>query len=157
MTPEIMQEALIDELKIIFKDIEFRDSDGKKTTMNFYKQTLARKESEEDGELYPWCIVKLGDNEVKDVGGLNQIQDVTLYFCVYYDKSDCQYQHTMLTLFEKVKKRFLTKPLFGGFFSVRPKMTSVMDDNEEETYPYFFGGMALEIMIPSYEREDDFI
>lgn len=157
MTPEKLQKELIKELEPLFSQTEFRDENGEKVKMRFFAQTLPRKESEDDPEPFPWCVVKLGRNDVKDVGGLlNQIQQVSLIFGIYYDEKDCQYQHMMFTLFEKVKKRFLEKPILAGAFSALPEMVSMIDDEEEETYPYYFGGMSLQFLLQTYEREDEY-
>lgn len=155
MTPEKLQEDLIDELKKMFSNIEFTDENGKKDVMNFFKQSLPRKKSDEEPDPFPWCVVALRENKVNDVGDLNQIQDVELYFGIYYDNPDCQYQHTMLSMFEKVKKRFLTNPILGEF-SALPDIVSILDNSDAETYPFYFAGMALKFYMPNYEREDDF-
>lgn len=154
MTPEILQNALKKELQTLFSDIEFRDENDKKVKMKFFKQTFPRKESDDDTEPFPWCIIQLGENAVTDVGYLNQKQDILLLFGIYYDKADCQYQHVLFTLFERVKKRFLTNPLLDGCFSALPMMKSRMED-DEETYPYYFGAMSLCFYVTNYEREDD--
>ena len=155
MTPEVLQNELTKELATLFADIEFRNENDKRVNMNYYKQVFPRKESDDDPDPFPWCIVQLGENKVTNVGLQEQIQEVFLFFGIYYDKYDCQYQHYMLTLFERVKKRFLTKPLLGRYFTALPEITSRMDDEEEATYPYYFGAMSLSFVMPNYDREDD--
>ena len=51
--------------------------------------------------------------------------------------------------------RSLTNPLLGEFIC-QPKMKSVLDDDDENTYPRYFGGMALAFNLPNYEREDEY-
>lgn len=155
MTPERLQKDLVEELSKLFENIEFRNSSGEKCRMNFFEQVLPHKESDDEPEPFPWCVVKLKDNDVKMVGDLNQKQAVELHFGIYYDNPDCQYQHVMLTMFECVKKRFLVNPLFGPFMAL-PDIVSVMDDLDSETYPFYFGGMALQFEMPNYEREDEY-
>lgn len=154
MTPERLQERLCVEIKNLVRNIHFEDLNGKQTELNVYPQCLPRKVNEDDPEPFPFCIVKLGDNDVTSIDAA-QTQSVVLYFGLYYEKADCQYQHTMLTMMEAIKKRFLTNPLLGEF-SCQPKMKSVLDDDDENTYPRYFGGMALAFNLPNYEREDEY-
>lgn len=84
-----------------------------------------------------------------------QRQEMMLYFGICYWGSDCRWQHAMLTLFERIKKRFLTDPLLGPF-SCRPEMDCVLDDEDDTTYPHYFGAMRLVFDLPNYEREDGY-
>lgn len=155
MTPEKLQSDLVEELKVLFSDVEFTDSENNVVPMNFYKQLLPRMESDEENEPFPWCVVKLKSNKVEGPEDMEQKQGVELWFGIYYDGADCQYQHIMLTMYEKVKRRFLTNPVLSEFYA-EPNMVSVMDDMDTETYPYYFGAMALTFLMPNYEREDEY-
>lgn len=155
MTPEKLQSDLVEELKVLFSDVEFTDSENNVVPMNFYKQLLPRRESEDEKEPFPWCVVKLKSNKVEGTGDLEQKQGIELWFGIYYDKTDCQYQHIMQTMYEKVKRRFLTDPVLSEFYA-EPDIVSVMDDLDTETYPFYFGAMALTFLMPNYEREDEY-
>lgn len=158
MTPEKLQIELINELSHLFSDVEFRDEKNEVVPMKIFPQALPIRESEDEAEPLPWCIVKLAGNEVKNPLDMEQTQDVQLWFGIFYDNPDCQYQHLMLTIFEKVKRRFLTDPILSEFFA-KPNIVSVMDDKDEKgenTYPYYFGAMSLEFLMPNYEGEDEY-
>lgn len=158
MTPEKLQQDLIEELAVLFSDLEFRDTDNKTVPMNFHKQMLPKKKSEDEEapeEKFPWCIVKLRDNEVDGTKDMEQKQEIELWFGIYYDNPDGQYQHTMLTMFEKVKRRFLTNPVLSEFYA-EPKMISLLNEEDAKTYPFYFGAMALTFLMPNYEREDEY-
>lgn len=156
MTPEVLQKELIKELKVLLKNVDLAGESDKKANFNFFEQVLPRRAGEDDPTPFPWCVVRLEDNVVSDVGVLKQVQEVVVSFGIYYENNDCQYHHTMFTIFEKIKKRFLTKPLLGGFFSALPQIQSFVDNHEEDTYPYYYGAIYLQFMLPNYEREDDF-
>lgn len=155
MTPEKLQQDLVNELATLFSDLEFKDTDNKVVPMNFYKQMLPQRESEDEKEPFPWCVVKLRDNEVTGSKDMEQKQDVELWFGIYYDNPDGQYQHMMLTMFEKVKKRFLTDPTLSEFYA-EPKILSLLNEEDAKTYPFYFGAMALTFLMPNYEREDEY-
>ena len=155
MTPEKLQQDLVKELATLFSNLEFKDTDNKVVPMNFYKQMLPQRESEDEKEPFPWCVVKLRDNEVTGSKDMEQKQDVELWFGIYYDNLDGQYQHMMLTMFEKVKKRFLTDPTLSEFYA-EPKILSLLNEEDAKTYPFYFGAMALTFLMPNYEREDEY-
>ena len=154
MVAERLQERLCAELSKITKNIDFEDQDGNQSELSVFKQCLPRKENEDDSDPFPFCVVKLGENDVKSVSE-NQTQTVVLYFGLYYDKADCQYQHTMLTMMEAIKRRFLTNPILGEF-TCHPQMRGVLDPEDDMTYPRYFAGMTLTFDLPNYEREDEF-
>lgn len=154
MTPETLQKKLCAELGSVMKNIAFQDENGDRTKLNIFPQCLPRKHNEEDPDPFPFCIVKLGDNDVVSMD-TDQKAAVILYFGIYYENEDCQYQHTMLTMMEAVKRRFLENPILDEF-SCDPVMKCVLDDEDEGTYPHYFGGMSLVFNIPNYKREDDF-
>lgn len=153
MTPEKLQKRLCEEIPKLVKNIAFYDQNGKRTPLNVYPQCLPRQKDEDEPEPFPWCVVKLGDTDVVDMAQ-DQKQAVSLWFGLYYENEDCQYQHTMLSMMEAVKKRFLENP-FLDEFSCDAKMKCILDDEDESTYPHYFGGMALFFNIPNYKRKDD--
>lgn len=154
MTPEKLQKELCKEIKILMKDVLLEDSNRKTSRLNIFSQNLPYSQNEEDLPPYPYCIVALTTNELPPERK-PQKQGVTLYFGICYWNEDCQYQHTMLTMFEKIKRRFKTNPLIGEF-SCNDNILSVLDDEDDVSYPYYYGGMQLTFDLPNYEREDVF-
>ncbi len=154
MTPEKLQKDLCKEIQILLKDVILEDSQKQKSKINVFPQNLPYQKDEEDLPPYPYCIVALTTNELPPERK-PQKQGVTLYFGICYWNPDCQYQHTMLTIFEKIKRRFKTNPLLGAS-SCNDTILSVLDDEDDVSYPYYYGGMKLTFDLPNYEREDMF-
>ncbi len=67
MVAERLQERLCAELSKITKNIDFEDQDGNQSELSVFKQCLPRKENEDDSDPFPFCVVKLGENDVKSV------------------------------------------------------------------------------------------
>ena len=67
MIAERLQERLCAELREITKNIDFEDQDGNQSELSVFKQCLPRKENEDDSDPFPFCVVKLGENDVKSV------------------------------------------------------------------------------------------
>ena len=154
MTPEILQKQLCEEIRSLMEGVMLEDEERNPCQLNVYEQTLPLTMKDPERRPFPYCIAGLTDNRITGIRE-PQKQDVILYFGICYWNEDCQWQHTMLTMFERIKKRFLTDPLLGPF-SCNPVMDSVLDDEDDTTYPHYFGGMKLTFDLPNYEREDGY-
>lgn len=152
MTPEKLQKSLCEEIRFLMKDVLLEDINRKNTKLNVYAQNLPYRKSEDDLIPYPFCVVSLYTNSLPPERE-PQKQVIKLYFGICYWNEDCQYQHTMLTMFEKIKRRFKTNPLMGEF-SCNSEIISALDDEDDVSYPYYYGGMQLTFDLPNYERED---
>lgn len=177
LTPESLIDGLLYEIPKLAKDIRFYDRKGEETELNLYRQIIpladgneeiydsfSQEESEgnpqeldspmEPGSEFPYCVVKMDTTKVTGIREKRSV-DIILEVGLYYDKPDRQYQHSMLTLFERIQRRFLKNPILGAAECV-PDMAFAISPNDEETAPYYFGGAALRFLIPNYEREDEY-
>lgn len=154
MTPEVLQKDLCEEIRNLMEGVILEDENKKICQLNVYEQLTPLPKNESEPKPFPYCTVGLTENHVTGIGE-PQKQDVILYFGICYWNEDRQWQHTMLTMLERIKKRFLTDPILGPF-SCNPVMDSVLDDEDDTTYPHYFGGMKLTFDLPNYYREDDY-
>lgn len=180
LTPESLMDGLMGEVRELARDIRFYNKAGEVANLNVFRQItpLAHgcedediydsflKESEklnqddtdqpstEIGSEFPYCVVKMDTTKVTGINAGRSV-DLILEIGIYYDDQDRQYQHSMLTLFERIQRRFLTNPILGAAECV-PDMVFAIAPNDEETAPYYFGGAALRFLIPIYEREDEY-
>lgn len=154
MTPENLQDTLCEEIKRITRGVLVQNEGREWCDLNVYPQLTPLAESEDDTSPFPYCTVGLTNNQVTGIRE-PQKQEVVLYFGICYWDKDRQWQRSVLTMIERIKKRFLTDPLLGPF-SCRPEMESALSDEDDVTHPYYFGGMKLTFDMPNYEREDDY-
>ncbi len=181
-TPESLIEGLMKMLPDLAKDIHFYNSKGELTDLKMYKQMVPLAKGSESEEIrdsfweddletpetpkesdkpvvelhseFPYCVVKMDTVKVSGIKA-DRTVDIILEVGLYYDNPDRQYQHSMLTFFERIQRRFLTNPILGAAECV-PDMAYAISPNDEETAPFYFGGAALRFLIPNYEREDDY-
>ena len=175
-TPESLVAGLMREIPKLAKDIHFYDKEGAITSLKMFEQILplakgneseeifdsyvdednesfeeADQKKEEIGSEFPYCVVKIDTTKVTGIKEKRSV-DIILEVGLYYDKPDRQYQHSMLTLFERIQRRFLENPILGAA-ECAPNMVYAVSPNDEETAPYYFGGAALNFLIPNYERK----
>lgn len=154
MTPEILIKNLSKELVKLTKGIDLYDIEGKRSELRAYEQMLPHKISEDDMDPFPYCVVKFDQSSITGVCERQPV-DIELQFGIYYDKADCQYQHTYFTIFEKIKERFINQNFLGPF-RCEPEMTFVLSPDDEVTYPYYYAGVAMKWMVPGYGRKDEY-
>ena len=65
MNPLILQEELIEELKIMFAGLRFNNPLGKSVGINIFAQNTPLPQSDEETEPIPYIIVHLNDGEQK--------------------------------------------------------------------------------------------
>ncbi len=167
-TPEELVAVLTDEIRRLSGGVSFYDANGDVADLHVFSQTLPQPQSntedsditEENGLLqtnetdteFPYCVVRIDNVKVTGITTKRTV-DIILELGIFYEKEDCQYQHSMLTLFEKIQRRFLINPVIGAA-ECEPEMVFAVSPNDEDTHPYYFGGAALRFLIPTYERED---
>lgn len=153
MNPLILQDELIEELKLMFDGMEFKNTLGERTGLNIFAQNTPMLKSDEEIEPVPYIIVHLNDGEQKVRGDSFNIVSIALVISIYDVDSSNQGHRKVVNMIYKIQERFsknaaLKTASFTGDFN-----WTVMDT---ETYPYFFGACEMSFYIPSIRREDDF-
>ena len=65
MTAQILQEELVKEIGVIFRDDLFKDSAGEYIKMNVYEQNLPIRQDEDAPDPIPYVIVRVETGQVK--------------------------------------------------------------------------------------------
>ncbi len=154
MTPFILRDALIAELKRLFADSKYLNALGESASLNIYAQNLPAKGSEDDENHYPFILVRIG--EVSDV---SETEDSTcsimLSIGVIDHDLDMQGEDTILNINQRIRHHFLSHRTLDKTFRLEPQLTCSLYD-EENLYPYFFGYVDMSWIIPSIREEVDF-
>ena len=155
MTPLMLQDALIEELKDIFKDYLYKTPQGKRIPINVYAQNLPVNETDDDADPVPYMIVRLKSGE--DKGTVDSGNTVTLVIVIstWDDALDNQGHRDAMNIIQKIQHRFQSNPNLNGkgFFSGEFNW-AMQDDNY---YPYSFGACSLKFTIAAIRREDPFV
>ena len=153
MTPQNLQDEIKEMLEEVSCEIDWKDIDGKRTKLSVFKQNLPKRDTDED-DPFPYCIIRLIS------GSNNAIQDeensirVLLIFGLCDNGLENQGE-TMLNLINRIVLRLSENNVLKTFYQ-KGKMEWAIDD--EDTYPYFFGGMDL-TFVPAFipRREEMFL
>lgn len=160
-----LQICLAAEVENITKDMLFQNPAGKETKLKAYLQSLPEKQAvtweeqrEEctDGEdsPYPYCIVRIDSGEFTDMAS-PQIVKVFLIFGLYNSGMEAQGHARILTIIQRISERFRKDPVLNGQFVAQTSCKWTLQDEDE--YPYYFGGMEMAWETAAIEREGKFI
>lgn len=173
MVAAFLQSELADELRKILVDFRLKNPKGKSSTINIFEQHLPMPEAEqtdwetiqpellENGLIdqqtkpdpYPYIIVRIDDGEIKDENSA-QMVSLTLIIGAYEPEYMKQGHKDILNVIAKIYERFAKMPVLNGKYTIQYPILWGLQ--EEESYPFYFGGMSLTFEIAAVRREDPY-
>ena len=173
MIATLVQDDLVEELKTIFRNMTFPDPRGDLVPLNIYKQDLpipvaaempftVSDEDLEEGVYdarpeetpFPYIIVRVGKGHIADANGEQRV-DVDLLIGVIDRDYKNQGHKEVLNIIQKIYERFAKNVILAKKYECVAPMDWALQ--EEGSYPYFFGGMALTFETIAIRREDPYI
>lgn len=171
MVATFLQSDLADELKKILKDFRLKNPKGESCSVNIFEQFLPMPEPADAGEIppeflenglidqktapdpYPYIIVRVDDGEIADENSA-QMVNITLIIGTYDPDYDKQGHKDTLNIISKIYERFAKMPVLNGKYTIQYPILWTLQD--EESYPFYFGGMNLAFEIAAVRREDEY-
>nr|DAH03554.1 MAG TPA: tail completion protein [Caudoviricetes sp.] len=152
MTAFELQEDLITEIEDVLRNVKLRNTSGKFTQIKGYEQSLPIQR-EDEPELFPYFIVRIDSGSIDSDISWQDVK-IILLFGIYDEAEDTNGHKDILNLIEKVQQRFQKIPHLNKKFKVDAKMEWTLQD--EDTFPYYFGGMELVFNTAVVGKEDLF-
>ena len=172
MIATFLQDALAAELADIFQHFYLENPQGSRVHLNIYKQSLpiptakdipdtVTDEELEEGtynaeaneDPYPYIIVRVEQGSIKEIDS-EQTVAVNLIIGVIDRNYNNQGHKDVLNIIQKVYERFAKNAILKDKYECVMPIEWVLQD--EESYPYFFGGMALNFETLRIRREDPY-
>ncbi len=178
-TPFYLQDAMVDEIKNLMKDLIFETPSGEKSSLNVFCQNLptprrAQEDEmvedsydeiesygEEDSFFFPWCLVKIDSGGVKEPNG-PQTTTLIVVFGIYDGTENHTGYQKILTMFQRIIARFSENPVLAKQFTQQGEINWAIQDDDDGsasgigTGPYQFGAMMMEFRMSGHRREDKF-
>ena len=150
MIATFLQDSLIQEVKKLFKDEKFQDQTGACVPLKVYAQNLPLESNreDEDEDFFPYVIIKLDSGEVQQTHDVK----VIVIMGIYDDDQTKQGHRKVLHLIDGLYERFAKHNVLDkGYIASEEIKWSLQ---EEDTHPYYFGGMEMTFTIPAVRREN---
>lgn len=158
MTAGDLQRALVTEIEEILKDLISTKADGTQTSgFKGYEQFLPVlvNDDETADQFFPYFIVRLADGVTKDDEDLWTIT-ADILLGLHDDDVANNGHRVMLNAITRITTRFAKEATLGyaghKAFRCSPEMEWGLQD--EDTYPYFFGGVELKFFAPKPQRRE---
>ena len=155
-TSEMCQQAMIDELKELFRGMMFTGQEGEKP-LKIYKQFLPTQTDNDDDidtndAMYPCIIVIESSGEVNNDHD-PQLVLMQLVICSYDRGIDRQGYVETVNIKEAIMQHFKRKPVFGGAFEVGyPRKWELSDDDMDH---YYWGIVNLICKTPNALKNEE--
>ena len=115
MTAQILQEELVKEIGVIFRDDLFKDSAGEYIKMNVYEQNLPIRQGEDAPDPIPYVIVRVETGQAK--GGVEPQEVFVTLLIGYFDDDAANNGHKgVLGIIQKIQERFMKEPMLAKQF-----------------------------------------
>lgn len=154
MTPLMLQDELVEEMKRLLQDYLYKTPAGKRVPINVYAQSIPVNETDDDEDPIPYIIVRLNSGE--DDGTRDSFNTVKLVIIIgiWDDALDSQGHRDVMNIIQKVYERFHKNPNLNNKAVYSGNFDWAMQ--EDGYYPYFFGACSLKFHIAAIRREDEF-
>lgn len=154
MTPLMLQDELVEEMKRLFADYLYKNSLGERVPIKVYAQNIPIQQNDDEEDPVPYIIVRLNSGNDPGTRDSNNTVKLVIIGGVWDGEKEAQGHRDLMNIFQKVYERFQTTPnlnnkaVYCGDFN-----WALQDDNY---YPYSFGACSLSFNIAAIRREDIF-
>ena len=150
MNARILQDALVADLQELFKNRRYATPIGGTAALSVFAQNLPKRESEDDDDPFPYIIARIDSGDIESQTDPYKVS-VFLLIGVYDDAKENQGHRTVLEIMEVIQQHFEETPLLDNQFTFTDPFHWALQD--EESYPYFFGGVEITFTLPAPRRK----
>ena len=154
MTILNFQNALMEETGNILKGVGTKNTSGEIVYgVNLFAQNLpiVQSDDEDESKFFPYAIIKVYDGRTEDDDSPWTVT-ADIHLGVYDSDEDNQGHQHIAVMIQRLVNRFAAEPLLDQKYRAQQDMEWAMQD--EETYPYFFGGVRMKFSVPKIGRRD---
>lgn len=162
MIPLELQRGVVKRLEEVFQNIQYEKppNTGKNATVEpsvlrevqVFSQRLPVKEGKNDNH-FPFVLVKLADG-VQANRMSQHIVQIAIYVGVYDESFENQGHADVSLMLNKIIHTFQSSPVIDDMFQVDFDSPITWSISDEDTDPYFYGGISLHFEAPKVDRTD---
>lgn len=155
-TPQLCQDALIDELKKLFKGKKYVGQEGREE-LTFYKQDLPVPEENDVDADYaaapcPYILTQMTEGEIRKEDE-PQIVSFALVICCYDDGKMREGYQDVANIKEDIVQHICSKPYFGGAFTILKPISWALQ--VQDTRPYYYGALTFDCTAPAMTQDTE--
>lgn len=123
------------------------------TGVNVYEQNLpvVTDDEEDESQFFPYALVKLETGKTADDDSPWVVATEIHFGICDHSKKNIGHRHIM-NMIQDVVDRFAAEPLLNQKFRAEQDIEWAVQD--EDTYPFYFGGVAISFNVPKIGRRE---
>ena len=136
--------------------MKFKTADGEtKTGVTGYEQRLPQvtEDDEDTSKFFPYAIVRATGWNTKDDEDPWHVT-IQVYLGIYDDAAESHGHEGLINMIEKICNRFVHEPLLAHNYRAEQNIDAELQ--EDDTYPYYFGGIQFTFTAPKLARKIEF-
>lgn len=145
-----LQDAIVNDLQKLFSKRKYLTPDGETAAVSVFAQNLPKRDSEDDDGPFPYIVARLDSGDIESQTDAYKVA-VILLVGVYDDDKSNQGHKTVLEIMEVIQRHYEEIPLLDGRYVFTDPFHWALQD--EESYPYFFGGVQISFNVPAPRRK----
>lgn len=152
----LLQKDLLKEVTSLLGEMQFKNADGETVTgVTGYEQRLPQitEDDEDTSQFFPYAVARVTNWNTKDDTDPWHVT-IDVLFGIYDDAKDSHGHEALMNMIEVVANRFVHEPLLAHSFRAEQNIDAELQD--EDTYPYYFGGIEFVFTAPKIERKVEF-
>lgn len=152
-----LEECLADEFNALFAERTFMNSLGHEVALKSFVHSLPVKsgddENQTDADLPEPYIVSEVTGGKQATENDPHLVTVAVIICVCDDNTARHGHQDALSIIHRVIERFSKNPVLSGSFNLQYPIEWSLSD--EDTYPYYYGGLLMHFEVAAIEKEDE--
>ena len=155
IVPIELHDLLVERLETLFGNY-YLGNDNDEKRVQVYPQHIPHKTEEDDETIFPHILVKMEMGEMKGAGSDN-LCGVYFIIATCDMNVDQQGYRDCVNIMNKIFHSLTTRPILGGKyrFSGDAKWELASFEDEETTYPYYFGGIETTWEAPQIRESEE--
>lgn len=160
MIPINLRKELVKRLKKDLQSLLFQkpkkvaDEQANNVPLRFFEQKLPFKKGKTDTR-FPFVLVELAEGIQKSQED-DQDYKVRMNFLIgiYNDSNENSGDDDVIQLLNSIMMNLEENPIVGGQFLLDPFEEVSWSISDEDTFPYYFGGLSTTFIVPKVVRTD---
>lgn len=155
MTQEILQDAVVADLKALFEGYKLKNSLGVERAIQVFSQDTPIRQGDDEAvdreaPPEPYVIVRTAGGTVEDET-VPHVVEIILAICVFDEDPERQGYRDALHIVNEIYRHFAANGIVGKKYALRYPIRWATGD--DDNHPYYYAAMALNFEAPAVVKE----
>lgn len=150
MIPIFLQDALVDELKVLFKGFKLYNSKNQLSEISVFPQNLPFRRKEDEITPFPHILVCLEEGEITDFDTYNV--KIHIIIGIHDSRPDAQGERDIINMITRIYEHLFNKKIIAKKYEIMHPFVWVLQD--EDTHPKYKGGIETNWKLRTISQQE---